>query len=65
MCLHDRFVAQILATIHQLMESLKKKEQNFQEFVLKYGRFLSNQQRRQPEQTEARESAKAATGVLV
>jgi hypothetical protein len=53
-------------TINQIAEALKKKEASFQEFLNKYGRFLSAQQRRQPVQEEKVDAgAKAAASVLV
>ena len=64
-------VDQISTTIAQIAEALKKKEANFGDFLSKYGRFLSTQQRRQPSAEEksasdsAAAGAKAAASVLV
>ena len=59
--------SQIAATIAQIADALKKKEASFQDFLNKYGRFLSAQQRRQPlvEDKAASDGAKAAASVLV
>ena len=61
---------QIGQTIVQIATALKTKEQGVQEFLNKYGRFLSAQQRRQPSSDEQDKSsaaagAKAAASVLV
>jgi hypothetical protein len=61
---------QISATIQQIGEAMKKKESSFQDFISKYGRFLSAQQRRQPADTTSsslsdEKSEAKSSGVLV